>query len=202
MQSRKALRFAIFASLTLSLILSACTAHDTQDKSSNGSAADATGHSSAPTENKAANTDIDNTAIPFDPPVHIHKFSAATCTSPRICACGETAGTATDHNYAAATCSAPKTCSFCGATEGTALEHSWVDATYSAPRTCSACGMTEGDPADVPGKINYHGHVYTGGSSSKKYHYEAACPGKNSHEITWDEVTSRGLEPCGTCVLK
>ena len=150
MQSRKALRFAIFVSLTLSLILAACAAPDTQGKSSNGSAADATGHSSAPTENKDANTDIDNTAIPSDPPVHIHKFSAATCTSPRICACGE----------------------------------------------------TEGDPADVPGKINYHGHVYTSGSSSKKYHYEAAYHGKNSHEITWDEVTSRGLEPCGTCVLK
>lgn len=49
---------------------------------------------------------------------------------------------------------------------------------------------------------NYHGHVYTGGPYSKKYHYEANCAGKNSHEITWDEVESRGLGPCGTCVLK
>ncbi len=49
---------------------------------------------------------------------------------------------------------------------------------------------------------NYHGHVYTGGQYSKKYHYEANCAGKSSHEITWDEVKLRALGPCGTCVLK
>ena len=54
---------------------------------------------------------------------------------------------------------------------------------------------------DIPGSENYNGHVYTGGSSSKKYHYEAECAGKYSHEITWDEVNSLGLGPCGTCVL-
>ncbi len=52
-----------------------------------------------------------------------------------------------------------------------------------------------------PGIENYHGHVYTGGSGSKKYHYEAECAGKYSHEITWNEVDARGLEPCKTCVL-
>lgn len=105
------------------------------------------------------------------------------------------------HTFSAATCTSPKTCS-CGATEGTANGHKWKDATYTSPKKCSICGATEGSPADVPGKENYHGHVYTGGSTSKKYHYEQACPGKNSHEITWEEVESRGLEPCGTCVLK
>ncbi len=54
----------------------------------------------------------------------------------------------------------------------------------------------------IPYSENYHGHVYTGGEKSKKYHYEANCPGKNSHEITWDEVSRRNLGPCGTCVLK
>ena len=54
----------------------------------------------------------------------------------------------------------------------------------------------------IPHSENYHGHVYTGGSGSKKYHYEAECAGKYSHEITWEEVARRGLEPCGTCVLK
>ncbi len=53
----------------------------------------------------------------------------------------------------------------------------------------------------VPHSENYHGHVYTGGSNSTKYHYEAECAGKYSHEITWDEVSTRGLEPCKTCVL-
>ena len=63
---------------------------------------------------------------------------------------------------------------------------------------------TEPDPGErvIPGKENYHGHVYTGGENSTKYHYEANCAGKNSHEITWDEVDRRGLQPCGKCVLK
>ena len=105
------------------------------------------------------------------------------------------------HNFNPATCTAPKTCS-CGATEGNANGHSWKEATYSSPKTCTVCGTTEGNPLDVPGKENYHGHVYTGGESSIKYHYESQCAGKNSHEITWEEVERRNLGPCGTCVLK
>lgn len=106
------------------------------------------------------------------------------------------------HSYVAATCTTPKTCSTCGDTIGSAKGHNWVDATYTAPKTCSICKITEGNPLDVPNSENYHGHVYTGGSSSKKYHYEAHCAGDNSHEITWDEVSKRNLGPCKTCVLK
>lgn len=105
------------------------------------------------------------------------------------------------HIYTVATCSAPMTCS-CGATEGTPLDHDWKDATFSAAKTCRACGLTEGEPKEIPGKANYQGHVYTGGDYSEKYHYEANCPGKNSHEITWEDVDRQGLGPCGTCVLK
>lgn len=54
----------------------------------------------------------------------------------------------------------------------------------------------------IIGEANYHGHVYTGGQYSSKYHYEADCAGENSHEITWEDVGKRGLKPCGTCVLK
>lgn len=35
--------------------------------------------------------------------------------------------------------------------------------------------------------------------SGKRYHYDAACPGKNGQEITWDEVERRGLTPCQKC---
>ena len=105
------------------------------------------------------------------------------------------------HTFAAATCTTPKTCS-CGLTEGTAVGHSWQDATYTVAKKCSTCGATDGAPLEKPGEENYHGHVYTGGSSSKKFHYEANCAGKNSHEITWEDVTKRNLGPCGTCVLK
>ena len=106
------------------------------------------------------------------------------------------------HNWEAATCTAPKTCTDCGITEGEACGHTWEEATYATPKTCTACYATEGEPLEKPGQENYHGHIYTGGSSSKKYHYEEKCPGKNSHEITWEEVTRRKLGPCGTCVLK
>lgn len=36
--------------------------------------------------------------------------------------------------------------------------------------------------------------------SGKRYHYDAACPGKNSQPITWDEAQQRGLTPCKKCV--
>ena len=115
------------------------------------------------------------TEAPTEPP-HTHSFSAATCTTPKTCVCG--------------------------ATEGKAKGHSWQNATYASPKKCAVCGKTDGSPLKKPGAENYHGHVYTGGAYSKKFHYEAKCAGKNSHEITWEDVTRLGLEPCKTCVLK
>ena len=129
-----------------------------------------------PTTESSTTPTIEPTTAPTTEPPHTHSFSAATCT-------------------------APKTCS-CGATQGTANGHNWQNATYTSPKTCTICGITEGKPLDVPNKENYHGHVYTGGDKSTKYHYEAQCAGKNSHEITWEEVERRNLGPCGTCVLK
>ena len=61
---------------------------------------------------------------------------------------------------------------------------------------------TEKSALNSQKKGNYHGQVYTGGSYSQKYHYEAQCAGKNSHKITWEDVERRKLGPCGTCVLK
>lgn len=132
-----------------------------------------------------------------------HQWKNATCESPKKCSvCGATEGSATGHNWKNATCTAAKACTICGVTSGSALGHQWKDATYSSSKQCINCGETEGDSLEKPGEENYHGHVYTGGSSSKKFHYEAHCAGKNSHEITWEEVDMRNLGPCGTCVLK
>ena len=129
-----------------------------------------------PTTESSTTPTIEPTTTPTTEPPHTHNFNAATCTTPKTCSCG--------------------------ATEGEANGHRWKDATYTSPKTCTVCGTTEGTSLDVPGKENYHGHVYTGGDKSTKYHYEADCAGKYSHEITWEEVDRRGLEPCGTCVLK
>ena len=46
-----------------------------------------------------------------------------------------------------------------------------------------------------------HSPIYAA-PNGKRYHYNAQCPGKNSQEITWDEVEQRGLTPCKKCVLK
>ena len=160
---------------------------------------------SNPNQNPTQNTnqsDTGSTTETTGAPSHSHSFSAATCTTPKTCSCGATEGKAKGHTWAAATCTSPKTCTTCKVTEGSAKAHSWKNATYTAPKTCSSCGATSGTALQVPGKENYHGHVYTGGEYSKKFHYEANCAGANSHEITWDEVTRRGLDACGTCVLK
>ena len=132
-----------------------------------------------------------------------HQWKDATCERPKTCTvCGATEGSAVGHSWKDATCTAAKSCTICGITSGSALGHQWKDATYSSPKQCVNCSTTEGDALQKPGAENYHGHVYTGGSSSKKYHYEAQCAGKNSHEITLEEVDRRNLGPCGTCVLK
>lgn len=130
-----------------------------------------------------------------------HKWSAATCAKAKTCVrCKKITGEALGHKWSKATCAKPKTCSRCKKTSGSALGHKWKAATYTTPKKCTVCGKTSGS-ALAPME-NYHGHVYTGGSSSKRYHYEADCAGKYSHEITWDEVSRRGLTPCGTCVMK
>ena len=125
------------------------------------------------------------------------KPTTAPTTKPTV-----PAATVHTHSWKDATCTVPKTCATCGATEGQANGHNWKEATYTAPKTCTNCHTTEGGTLEKPGKENYHGHVYTGGEYSEKFHYEAACPGKKSHEITWEEVERRNLGPCGTCVLK
>ncbi len=132
-----------------------------------------------------------------------HDWNDATCKAPKTCSvCGKEEGKFADHKWKKATCDKPKTCSVCGKTEGSALGHDWQDATYASPKRCNTCDSLEGSPLETPGKENYHGHVYTGGDSSVKFHYESECAGKYSHEITWAEVDRRGLGPCGTCVLK
>ena len=54
---------------------------------------------------------------------HTHSFSAATCTTPQKCSCGETKDSALGHKWQEATCELPKTCSTCKATEGKNADH-------------------------------------------------------------------------------
>lgn len=77
-------------------------------------------------------------------PNHNHSYSDATCTSPKKCSCGVTAGTALGHQFSSATCTSPQICSRCGTTSGNALGHSYSDANCISPKTCTRCGQTEG----------------------------------------------------------
>lgn len=60
---------------------------------------------------------------------------------------------------------------------------------------------TEEPPAEeMPPAVQPEGAqtVYAS-PSGKRYHFDSACPGENGREITWDEVTARGLTPCKKC---
>lgn len=56
-------------------------------------------------------------------------------------------------------------------------------------------GVEEVAPAVQPGAEGLYATP-----SGKRYHYDAACPGKNSQAITWEEARQRGLTPCKKCV--
>lgn len=56
---------------------------------------------------------------------HTHTFSAATCTQPKTCSCGEKQGNALGHKWIEATCKSPKTCQNCGLTNGEKAEHQY-----------------------------------------------------------------------------
>ncbi len=77
-------------------------------------------------------------------PTHNHSYSNATCTSPKKCSCGVTAGTALGHQFSSATCTSPQICSRCGTTSGNALGHSYSSANCNSPKTCTRCGQTSG----------------------------------------------------------
>lgn len=75
---------------------------------------------------------------------HVHRYSNATCTSPKTCSCGNTVGTALGHAFASATCTSPQICSRCGEAKGSALGHSFKSATCTTPRKCTRCGKISG----------------------------------------------------------
>ena len=75
---------------------------------------------------------------------HTHSYANATCTSPKKCSCGATAGTTLGHQFSYATCTSPKICSRCGTTSGNALGHNYSAANCNSPKTCTRCGQTVG----------------------------------------------------------
>lgn len=100
----------------------------------------------------------------------IHKWVAATCTSPKKCSkCKATQGVALGHNYAAATCTSAKHCTRCGLTIGSPLGHNNTT-TYTAATcttggyeitSCSRCGKTTKKMIQNPlGHIEVPGAAY------------------------------------------
>ena len=93
-----------------------------------------------------------------EPSSHIHSYSNATCTSPKKCNCGATAGTELGHQFSSATCTSPQICNRCGTVTGTALGHSYLIANCISPKTCTRCGQTSG---------NALGHKYVNNKCSR-----------------------------------
>ena len=80
------------------------------------------------------------------PPVHVHDWKAADCTTPKTCAtCGETVGDSIGHLWETATCTSARICESCGETEGVPLGHDWQAASCTEPKTCKYCKVTEGE---------------------------------------------------------
>ncbi len=50
------------------------------------------------------------TPAPTEAPIHVHSWSSATCTAPKVCECGETSGSKLEHDFG----NNSKTCSRCG----------------------------------------------------------------------------------------
>ena len=144
-------------------------------------------------------------------PTHTHSYSAATCTEPQKCSCGETKGSALGHKWQDATCKAPKTCSVCKVTEGGKSAH-----IYEGVR-CKVCnnplekistlswGMIE--------KIDDGNYRYTildfknnlltncGGSTSKNEHSSYEFKFNNvDYFVDWCEVAYLGDMDIKKCI--
>lgn len=128
------------------------------------------------------------TTEPTTESTHTHNFSAATCTAPKTCSCGETEGSLADHSWTAATCTAPQKCRTCSAENGSPLGHNYNQG------TCLTCGSK--DP-------NYVEITYVLNISSMKFHRPSCrkLPTNNRRDTTMsrEEVISAGYEACGIC---
>ena len=120
-------------------------------------------------------------------PSHTHSFSAATCTEPKTCICGETEGKANGHNWVKATCESPKTCSTCGETSGSKADHNFKNG------KCVVCGKAEPNN-------NSEDMVWIPTNGGKKYHSHSGCSGmKSPKQVTEKQAKSRGFTACKKC---
>ncbi|MBQ2244875.1 MAG: hypothetical protein II320_03435 [Oscillospiraceae bacterium] len=124
------------------------------------------------------------------PTVHSHKFSAATCTDPQICAtCGETKGQPTGHIWQDPTCLSPATCSSCGKTKGSSADHAYRNG------SCSFCGKDQ--PASDNGTDQM---VWIPTNGGKKYHSRSDCSKmKDPERVTVSEAEALGFTACKKC---
>lgn len=146
-------RFAILA-LTFVLLLGLCACGDVDMQGTvptdsiqvfpgkTEATAGSTTATTAPTEATTEATTVPTTA-PATEPVHVHVYSAATCTAPKTCSCGETEGVPAGHRYTDGKCEA------CGQNDPGYTQEAmvWIPTKggkkYHSSSTCS--GMEEPD---------------------------------------------------------
>ena len=141
----------------------------------------------APTTPPATEAAPTPTTPPATEPAHVHKFSAATCTSPKTCSCGSTEGKAKGHDWKDATCSSPKTCKSCGTTSGLTAGHNF------SKGKCTTCGKEDPD-------YNHETMVWIPTKGGTKYHSRPGCSNMDDpKEVTQSKAESLGFTPCKRC---
>ena len=126
----------IFGAILLAMALTACGSEQPGDVD----------HSTQILSTEPTQVTTVEATAPTEPSVHIHVFSAATCTDSEICQCGEVGAEALGHSWKDAICTASATCTRCNAVTGEPLGHNWKDATCTATATCTRCNAATGEP--------------------------------------------------------
>ncbi len=124
------------SSLNITIVINISNTPDTTENTQNQSSAITPTVSNNPTSSTTDDSSKNEQSSNSDTEKHTHKFSAATCTTPKKCDCGSTQGSALGHTWTPATCTKPKTCSVCKTTEGSKGSH-----TYKNDK-CTVCGAT------------------------------------------------------------
>ena len=124
---------------------------------------------------------------------HEHTWAEATCTTPKMCECGEVEGEALGHTWIEANCETAKTCSVCEITDGEPLGHTWKEADCETAKTCSTCNQTDG---------NALGHTWVEATCTTAKICDT-CQKADGEPLghEWFEATCTTPKNCNRCLL-
>lgn len=186
--------------------LSACGTMETENSQVSSIVEEVKGNDTTQTQNPVSQS---NPTSNTNQPNHTHKYSKATCTSPKKCTCGVTTGTALGHQFSSATCTSPQICSRCGITSGSALGHNYSD------KYCTRCGANNPNYKEKISSVPTHTHYYnsqvtTEATCAKEgvRTYTCSCGHSYTEKISktsyhdWEYATCTNPKTCKDCGIK